>query len=71
MAMHGHPVLGDDKYGNFALNRSLKKAYGLRNLLLWACRLDIPGYPPIESPMPRHFSQFLGHWPDISLREVT
>ncbi|MFA5851334.1 MAG: RluA family pseudouridine synthase [Spirochaetales bacterium] len=70
MAMHGHPILGDDKYGDFALNRQLKKTLGLKHLLLWACRLDIPGYAPILSPMPAHFSQFLGHWPDIPINEV-
>jgi len=70
MAMHGHPILGDDKYGDFALNRQLKKTLGLKHLLLWACRLEIPGYAPILSPMPPHFSQFLGRWPDISINEV-
>jgi len=71
MAMHGHPILGDDKYGDFALNRQLKKTSGLKHLLLWACRLEIPGYTPIQSPMPPHFLRFLGRWPDISINEVT
>jgi len=70
MAMHGHPILGDDKYGNFTLNRQLKKTSGLKHLLLWACRLEIPGYAPILSPMPSHFSRFLGLWPDIFINEV-
>jgi 23S rRNA pseudouridine955/2504/2580 synthase len=34
----GHPVLGDDKYGDFELNRSLAKA-GVKRLLLHARRL--------------------------------
>ena len=71
MAMHGHPILGDDKYGDFALNRQLKKTLGLKHLLLWASRLEIPGYSPVKSPMPPHFAQFLGRWPDISINEVT
>ena len=38
----GHPLLGDDKYGNFSLNRQLRKSLGLKHLLLHACRLTIP-----------------------------
>lgn len=64
MAMHGHPILGDDKYGNFSLNRQLKKTMGVKRLLLWACRLEIPGYPPLRSSLPPHFSDFLGRCPD-------
>jgi len=63
-AMHGHPILGDDKYGNFSLNRQLKKTMGVKHLLLWACRLEIPGYPPLLSSLPPHFSDFLGRCPD-------
>lgn len=69
-AMHGHPLLGDDKYGNFQLNRQLKKSAGLKHLLLWAYRLDIPGYPPIKSSIPPHFSDFLGRWSDAPAIEV-
>lgn len=64
MAMHGHPVLGDDKYGDFALNRSLKKSAGLKHLLLWAWKLQLPGYSPLFSALPPHFAEFLGRWPD-------
>ncbi|MDP2791427.1 MAG: RluA family pseudouridine synthase [Rectinemataceae bacterium] len=64
-AMHGHPILGDDKYGNFPLNRQLKKDSGLRHLLLWSYRLDIPGFPPIRASRPRHFTDFLGYWSDF------
>ena len=46
MSMHGHPVLGDDKYGNFSLNRHMKKSFGVKRLLLWAGLLEIPGLPP-------------------------
>jgi len=70
MAMHGHPILGDDKYGNFPLNRQLKKATGLRHLLLWSYRLEIPGNPPIIASRPRHFTDFLGHWSDFPGMEV-
>ncbi|MCL2477926.1 MAG: RNA pseudouridine synthase [Treponema sp.] len=61
-----HPVLGDDKYGDFALNRELRKTFGLRRLLLHACRLVIPPLQPVlpegldaKAPAPDYFSPFL------------
>jgi len=38
LAHAGHPVLGDEKYGDFALNRELAK-HGVKRLLLHAARL--------------------------------
>lgn len=59
----GHPILGDDKYGDFPLNRHLRKEKGLKNLLLHAWRLDIAleGAPPLslEAPLPASFSRVL------------
>ena len=46
LAHLGHPLLGDDKYGDFPLNRRLKKTAGLNRLLLHASRLIIPRLPP-------------------------
>jgi len=69
-AMHGHPLLGDDKYGDFPLNRQLKKSAGLRHLLLWACSLEIPGQSPVRASLPPHFSDFLERWPDAPGMEV-
>ncbi|AGX87894.1 RluA family pseudouridine synthase [Candidatus Symbiobacter mobilis] len=40
LAAQGHPILGDDKYGDFALNKALAAAYpGLRRCFLHAWRL--------------------------------
>jgi 23S rRNA pseudouridine955/2504/2580 synthase len=63
LALTGNPVLGDDKYGNFSLNRELRKEKGLKRLLLHAARLRIPGIgarPPldIEAPLPDYFRDF-------------
>jgi 23S rRNA pseudouridine955/2504/2580 synthase len=55
----GFPLLGDDKYGDFALNKSLKKTMGLRRLLLHAFSLRLPGGPLIRAPLPDHFTQLL------------
>jgi 23S rRNA pseudouridine955/2504/2580 synthase len=40
-AKRRHPVVGDDVYGNFALNRRLKAAFGLSRLFLHARTLEI------------------------------
>ena len=39
LAHAGHPVLGDDKYGDFELNRALARQ-GVKRLLLHAHRLS-------------------------------
>jgi len=60
LAHAGHPVLGDDKYGDFALNRALK----VKRLLLHAGRLSFAH--PLErdrlklaSPLPAEIKAFL------------
>jgi len=62
LAHAGHPVLGDDKYGDFDLNHRLEKA-GVRRLLLHAHRLSFK-HPltaetlRLESPLPPAFRKF-------------
>jgi 23S rRNA pseudouridine955/2504/2580 synthase len=63
LAETGNPVLGDDKYGDFALNKRLRRDMGLRRLLLHAFRLGIPGGPDICAPLPDYFSPFLDLFP--------
>ena len=45
LCMIKHPILGDDKYGDFSLNKILRKNMGLKRLLLHASRLIIPRIP--------------------------
>jgi len=44
----GHPLVGDEKYGHETEYRGPKP----RRLCLHAMRLEIPGYPTIEAPLP-------------------
>jgi 23S rRNA pseudouridine955/2504/2580 synthase len=65
LAMTGNPVLGDDKYGDFALNKNLRKTMGLKRLLLHARRLTIVCKEKcfnldLTAPPPEYFSPFLG-----------
>jgi 23S rRNA pseudouridine955/2504/2580 synthase len=56
LAHAGHPIVGDDKYGDFALNKTMKK-----RLLLHAAKLSFK-HPlsgeqlRLESPLPADFS---------------
>jgi 23S rRNA pseudouridine955/2504/2580 synthase len=64
LASIGHPILGDDKYGDFSLNRRLRKERGLKRLLLHSTRLVIPealcGFPlDVSARMPDYFEAFL------------
>jgi 23S rRNA pseudouridine955/2504/2580 synthase len=65
LAHAGHPVLGDDKYGDFALNRELAKQ-GVKRLFLHARKLAFE-HPTekrrlqLEAPLPRDMAAFGGH----------
>jgi 23S rRNA pseudouridine955/2504/2580 synthase len=57
LAMNGNPILGDDKYGDFPLNKILRKATGLKHLLLHASRIIIKDEfnLDIQAPLPEYF----------------
>lgn len=42
LASIGHPILGDPKYGNRAVNRIYEKEFQLSYQLLHSCRLEMP-----------------------------
>ena len=64
LAHLGYPIAGDDKYGDFALNRELAKQ-GLRRMFLHAQELRLR-HPVtgselrLESPLPPELVEFLG-----------
>ncbi|MCL2185456.1 MAG: RluA family pseudouridine synthase [Treponema sp.] len=62
LAMTGNPILGDDKYGDFALNKKLHKTLKLKKLMLHASRLIIKEKYNIDvcAPLPEYFSLFMG-----------
>lgn len=60
-----HPVLGDQVYGNFSLNKQLKKEMGLDRLCLHASRIDMK-HPSkrneilkLEAPLPQDLQDIL------------
>jgi len=56
LASIGHPVIGDAKYGDAALNRRLRDAAGLKHQLLHACRIVFPDGLEIQAPLPELFT---------------
>ena len=62
LAHLGHPVLGDDKYGDFELNRKLRKL-GLKRMFLHAAKLEFV-HPltgetlALSSPLPADLERF-------------
>ena len=59
LAAQGAPIAGDDKYGDFKLNRVLRSAFGIKKLHLAAVCLrfseaagKVP--PRIDIPLPDH-----------------
>lgn len=63
-AQAGYPVIGDDRHGDFKLNKILAKEFGAKRLLLYACYLRLPLNPPVEahSSVPPHIAAFLERW---------
>ena len=63
MLASGCPIAGDEKYGNFALNKTLARQ-GLKRMFLHAGRLSLP-HPgtgemlALEAPLPRELDFFL------------
>jgi len=63
LAHLGHPILGDDKYGDFGLNKSLQRD-GLKRMFLHAARLEV-AHPltraplVLEAPLPPELAGFL------------
>jgi 23S rRNA pseudouridine955/2504/2580 synthase len=63
LAHVGHPILGDDKYGDFALKKALVRE-GLKRMFLHAARLEL-AHPltraplALEAPLPPELAGFL------------
>jgi 23S rRNA pseudouridine955/2504/2580 synthase len=60
-----HPILGDEKYGDFSLNKDLARR-GLKRMFLHAARLNLPhplsGEPLLlEAPLPAELAHYLEH----------
>ena len=60
LAMHGNPILGDDKYGDFPLNKKLRKTANLKRLLLHASRLAVKDEFKLDvcAPLPDYFNPY-------------
>lgn len=57
LASIGHPVIGDMKYGNAAVNKKYYEDFHVNHQLLHAYRLEFPDGRVITAPLPRVFQQ--------------
>jgi len=58
----GHPLLGDTRYGDFALNREVKKLFGLNRLFLHSCRLEFDWqgeHKVFDCPLPKELQSVI------------
>ncbi len=62
LASIGHPVIGDGKYGDQAVNESFHREYGTKCQLLHAWRIEFPQMePPLENLSGKSFEADLPH----------
>jgi len=65
LASNGHPIAGDDKYGDFDWNKALQKQ-GLKRMFLHAWRLQF-NHPAsgervaLQADLPLELSQYVQH----------
>jgi 23S rRNA pseudouridine955/2504/2580 synthase len=65
LASAGHPIVGDDKYGDFELNKALHK-HGLKRMFLhaWRLQFDHPATGEriaLQAPLPPELQKFTDH----------
>jgi 23S rRNA pseudouridine955/2504/2580 synthase len=65
LASAGHPIAGDDKYGDFELNKALQKQ-GLKRMFLhaWRLQFDHPATGEriaLQAPLPAELHRFTDH----------
>nr|WP_227494525.1 RluA family pseudouridine synthase [Ramlibacter pallidus] len=65
LAAQGHPIAGDDKYGDFEMNKALQKA-GLKRMFLhaWRLQFDHPASGEriaLQAPLPPELQKFVDH----------
>jgi 23S rRNA pseudouridine955/2504/2580 synthase len=63
LAQKNLPVIGDDKYGDFALNKRLRREAGIKRMLLHAARLTLTlrngRTLDVSAPLPEYFNAAL------------
>jgi len=65
-AQIGHPLLGDSRHGDFALNKKFKKEFGFSRLFLHSTLLEFNWQGKkikLESALPKELQNFLSYLP--------
>jgi 23S rRNA pseudouridine955/2504/2580 synthase len=66
LASHGLPILGDDKHGDFRLNKALRKEVGLKRLCLVSWSISLPGGRLVRAALPEHIADLFHRFSDSS-----
>lgn len=61
LASVGHPIVGDGKYGNPAVNEIFRKSLGIKGQLLHAWRLEFDDGTVIKAPLPEYFKRAISY----------
>lgn len=59
LASIGHPIAGDEKYGDHNWNVTLRKKYNIRGQMLHAYRLEFPDGRSVTASVPESFGKVL------------
>lgn len=59
LASIGHPIAGDEKYGDHKLNLKLKENFKIKGQMLHAYRMVFPDGRELTAPVPESFSDIL------------
>ena len=59
LAQNKIPIIADDKYGDFKLNKLIKKEFNIKKMMLLSKILTINSKDKIEIPYPEYFEKAL------------
>ncbi len=59
LASIGHPIIGDPKYGNEAINEEYRKNYRVKCQMLHAFRVEMPDGRIFVAPLPNNYNPFI------------
>jgi 23S rRNA pseudouridine955/2504/2580 synthase len=57
LASIGHPIVGDNRYGDFEFNRVMKDKMGTKRMFLHSFRLKVPKYEIPDAPVSKQWEE--------------
>lgn len=60
LASIGHPIVGDNRYGDFDFNRVMKDKVGTKRMFLHSQKLKVPKYVIPDAPVSKQWEEAIG-----------